>query len=61
VNWDIEEELWRFQDEIEGKYQQSEVNSKYAFPRNYHDESPLQVNIGSKSSAKNHQALIIQQ
>ena len=33
INWDIEEELWRFQREIETKHARSEVNSGYTFPR----------------------------
>jgi hypothetical protein len=33
VNWDIEEELWRFQKEIEIKFKQSKVNSQFVFPK----------------------------
>ena len=32
INWDIEEELWRFQKEIENKFAVSEVNKRYRFP-----------------------------
>ena len=32
INWDIEEELWRFQREIETKFSGSEVNKKFKFP-----------------------------
>jgi hypothetical protein len=32
INWDIEEELWRFQKEIETKFAQSEVNKNFKFP-----------------------------
>ena len=32
INWDIEEELWRFQKEIEGKFAQSEMNKRFKFP-----------------------------
>ena len=33
MNWDIEEELWRFQKEIETKFSESIVNKKFKFPR----------------------------
>jgi hypothetical protein len=33
INWDIEEELWRFQKEIENRFAKSEVNQKFKFPR----------------------------
>jgi hypothetical protein len=32
INWDIEEELWRFQKEIESKFKVSDVNRKFRFP-----------------------------
>jgi hypothetical protein len=32
INWDIEEELWRFQKEIETKFATSKVNQKFKFP-----------------------------
>jgi hypothetical protein len=32
INWEIEEELWRFQKEIESKYKVSDVNRKFKFP-----------------------------
>lgn len=32
INWDIEEELWRFQKEIETKFAGSAVNKKFKFP-----------------------------
>lgn len=32
INWDIEEELWRFQKEIETKFRASMVNKKFKFP-----------------------------
>lgn len=32
INWDIEEELWRFQKEIEMKFAVSDINKKFKFP-----------------------------
>jgi hypothetical protein len=43
INWDIEEELWRFQREIETKYARSQMNIEYKFP--------LQVTPNELSSA----------
>ena len=33
INWDIEEELWRFQKEIENKFKGSKVNKEFKFPK----------------------------
>ena len=33
INWDIEEELWRFQKEIETKFKTSMVNKRFRYPR----------------------------
>ena len=33
VNWDIEEELWRFQAEIEEKFRNSKVNLEFKYPK----------------------------
>ena len=32
MNWEIEEELWKFQKEIEGKFKASLVNKRFKFP-----------------------------
>ena len=32
-NWDIEEELYRFQKEIESKFKKSKVNRTFKFPK----------------------------
>ena len=32
INWDIEEELWRFQREIESKFANSKVNRDFKYP-----------------------------
>jgi hypothetical protein len=32
INWDIEEELWRFQKEIEMKFAASDMNKRFKFP-----------------------------
>ncbi len=32
INWEIEEELWRFQEEIEDKFKSSEINRMFKFP-----------------------------
>jgi hypothetical protein len=52
INWDIEEELWRFQKEIEQKFQLSDVNRNFKYPRLAVDEDDeeeivnLRVSIG---------------
>lgn len=33
VNWEIEEELWKFQKDIEAKFAVSEANKAFKYPR----------------------------
>ena len=33
INWDIEEELWRFQKEIENRFKDSVMNKNFKFPK----------------------------
>jgi hypothetical protein len=48
VNWDIEEELWRFQKEIETKFKASIVNKKFKFPLNPEHTHEIPIKTGIK-------------
>lgn len=52
INWEIEEELWRFQKEIETKFKVSDVNNKFKFPLLPHTPLSFADDQGQKSVEK---------
>jgi len=59
INWDIEEELYRFQQDIEKRFKKSAVNKNFRFPRRQNSKKSLTKNRSKENLTRGTPAIAL--